>query len=177
MRQAQFSLFEDKKKQNGIYLSLEKIYIFSILLILAVLAAFIAGVKRGKHQVNKKETKKGLYAQPVDNKIVTDKNPVTRENKVSGISTVRPKKKLEIKTPAVKNQAFFSVQLASYLKKEVARIQAKKLKKKGILPILRNRGKYLILYAGRFSEKGKAEKLAKTLKKQFSDCMVVKLNP
>lgn len=177
MRQAQFSLFEDKKRQKGIYLSLDKIYILSILLILTVLAAFIAGIEKGKHQVNKKEAKKGLYTQPVGNKTVVKKRVVNRNNKTPEVSTVRPGKRLEVKTPTVKNQAFFSVQLASYLKKNVAKIRAKELKKKGITPILRNKGKYLILYVGRFSEKGEAEHLAKELKKQFSDCIVVRLNP
>ena len=169
MRQAQFSLFEDKKRQKGIYISLEKIYILSILLILILLTAFIAGTERGKRQINKTEKVNPNNVQILDRDRFIEKKAEDNIDKAPQMTSGKT-------NPIVKNRAFYSVQIACYSKKDVAVIQAHKLKNKGITPILRNKGKYLILYAGEFQTRNKAEKLKKELKNFFSDSIIVKLN-
>lgn len=66
----------------------------------------------------------------------------------------------------------FTVQVASYLKRELAQKEAQSLKKKGVSAAVIPKGKYFILCAGNFSDRRSAEMLLTRLRKQYRDCRI-----
>jgi cell division septation protein DedD len=66
----------------------------------------------------------------------------------------------------------FTVQIASYQKREYAQREALSLNKRGITAIVIPKGSYFILCAGRFSDRRDAEQLLGRLKKQYRDCWI-----
>ncbi|RKY27784.1 MAG: hypothetical protein DRP61_03350, partial [Candidatus Omnitrophota bacterium] len=81
----------------------------------------------------------------------------------------------DIKEDIKEKEIFYSIQLATYTKKEIAEAEAKKLKRKGLNPLLLKKGKYLVLCVGKFRTKEEAKNLLANLKKRYTDCFLRKL--
>ena len=69
----------------------------------------------------------------------------------------------------------YSIQVASYSRKDIALEEVDTLKKKGHDPFLIQKGQYVALCVGRFATKEEATTIAKNLKARYSDCFVRKL--
>lgn len=78
-----------------------------------------------------------------------------------------------IKEPVLKDfQENFAIQLASYQTENPARKEAELLKKKGFDPLVLSKGKYTVLYVGKFASKEKAKIALSELKKRYKDCFI-----
>ena len=158
----QLSLFQEpKKERRRITFSIDKLYIFSVLFILSLVVSFSLGVERGKTI--------RLKNSVVKKDIEINKSPqLPPENKSLKIKEA-PEEDIKEK------EVFYSIQLATYTKKEIAEAEAEKLKRKGLNPLLLKKGKYLILCVGKFETKEEAKNLLVNLKKRYTDCFLRKL--
>ena len=158
----QLSLFQEpKKERRRITFSIDKLYIFSVLFILSLVVSFSLGVERGKTI--------RLKNSVVKKDIEINKSPqLPPENKSLKIKEA-PEEDIKEK------EVFYSIQLATYTKKEIAEAEAEKLKRKGLNPLLLKKGRYLVLCVGKFKTKEEAKNLLANLKKRYADCFLRKL--
>ncbi|MFH0762564.1 MAG: SPOR domain-containing protein [Candidatus Omnitrophota bacterium] len=97
------------------------------------------------------------------------------------VEVVEVKEKPELirqqKQPAVKNNSSqdYTIQLASYKAKKFADREAEVLKKKGLMPLVLYKGDYVVLCAGKFSDREEAVNSMTKLKKQYKDCILRRL--
>ncbi len=172
MEKRQLSLFEEiSKEKRKITLSIDKLYLFFILLTIALIGSFCLGVERGKHLSLKLENTKAQENIKLQKKVLT-KEDLAPQKIIKQPTEREEKERLE----KDRKEGFYSIQLASYKRKEIAEIEAKKLKKKGLEPILLKKGKYLILCVGKFGSKEEARKLLTNLRRYYSDCFIRKFN-
>ncbi|MBU3958988.1 MAG: SPOR domain-containing protein [Candidatus Omnitrophica bacterium] len=81
-----------------------------------------------------------------------------------------------IKTQVIKDDILnYTIQVASYQTKKYAEKEADRLRQKGFSPLVRTKGKYVILCVGRFPQKESAAPVLSKLKKRYQDCFVRKL--
>jgi len=83
----------------------------------------------------------------------------------------RQEKALAFKQPA----GGYTIQLASYKGRQSADKEADTLKKKGLTAFVVYKGDYVILCAGKFSDKEQARNSMSKLKKQYKDCILRRL--
>ncbi|HEC69375.1 MAG TPA: SPOR domain-containing protein [Candidatus Omnitrophica bacterium] len=166
----QLSLFQEpKKERKRITFSVDKLYIFSILLVLSLVISFSLGVERGKAiRLKNSPVKEDKNVGIIKKDIKIHKPQLPQENKSLKIKEA-PKEDIKEK------EIFYSIQLATYTKKEIAEAEAKKLKRKGLNPLLLKKGKYLVLCVGKFRTKEEAKNLLANLKKRYTDCFLRKL--
>ena len=69
----------------------------------------------------------------------------------------------------------FTIQLASYKTKSYAEKEAQALKKKGLIPLILTKGKYVVLCVGSFTNKEKALSLLTQLEKKYNGCRIRRL--
>lgn len=74
-----------------------------------------------------------------------------------------------------KKQGIFTLQLASYQKRDFAQKEAAVLSKKGIAAFVLAKGNYFVLYSGNFPSRQAAKMLLAKFKKQYRDCIVRRL--
>lgn len=167
MEKSQLSFFEEiRRDKRKISLSLDKLYLASVFFIIVIVVTFSLGVEKGK-----KVNLANLKVEPIDNQEVTKNLPVpapTHEPKGE-------KKKDNVEVAQVEPEILYAIQLASYSRKDIAEEEAKKLEKKGFKPLLLQKGKYLVLYVGKFKSKKEARSVAHSLKSRYSDCLIRKL--
>jgi len=72
-------------------------------------------------------------------------------------------------------QPKFTIQLASFKNKTAALKEADILKKKGLRPLVLNKGKFIILCVGNFSDKNNANQTLSLLKRKYRDSYIRRL--
>lgn len=156
MEKKQLTLFESSSQKNPEYitLSIEKIFLGAVIFIISIIISFILGVEKGKKKILSEKT---LMAKKSETKIETTKKRVKEEAPEKNISTTHK---------------YYTVQVASYLKRKRAKIEFNFLKKQGYEPILLEKGNYLVLCVGRFESKKEAKKILSELKKKYHDCFI-----
>ena len=87
----------------------------------------------------------------------------------------KPKKK-EVKlvpAPPASDTAY-SIQVATYIKKEMAEDELLRLKRDGLPAYITQMGKFYLLLVGEYTNRGEVKKVEKKLKKRYNDCFVKK---
>lgn len=194
MERGQLSFFEETNRQKRrITVPIDKVYITLVVCIIAMIISFSLGVEKGK-RIHMAKADYGDYKDPlsvVSKEIKTDasepqqklnvdlqaeeaQTAETQELATQEIPAVEePPKKDEIKEKVIEEkQIFYSIQLASYSRKDIALAEVSRLKKKGFEPILLEKGKYWALCVGRFKTKEEARTLTKNFKNSYSDCFI-----
>ena len=175
MDNKQLSFFEEKRaKRREIRVCLDRLYIFSVFFILIIIISFSLGVEKGK-RINSTNIK-------TENSL--NQEVAKEEGKKENINLVKPSTEEEEKKEAVKEEpkesnleklVFYSIQVASYTRKETAQIEANKLKNRGFGPVTIKEGKYIALCVGKFKTVQEAKTLVRSLKTYYNDCFVRKL--
>ena len=173
----QLFLFEDTSKdvKKKIYLNKEKLALQIITLFFTFVLAYVIGFKQGLNRAKVDESKRELTCK----NILEEKQPPVSKNNTnkslpSSISSNiirRTEKKPKRKT----GSQYFTIQLASYENKKIARWYLNKFLKEGLDAFLLKKGKYEVLYVGKFPTKEEAIKMIKNFKKEFKDCFPTKM--
>jgi len=142
-------------------LSYEHIVITAIAFILVAVISFSLGVEKGKRSDNRQ------VKEPVSRKSSVGNEPkelAKEEIVVEVVSEEEP-----IQEP-VEVKPVYTVQVASYSRKEDADKEAQKVEAKGYKSLVLLKGSYYIVCAGEFENKDKAKRLEKKLKSTYKDC-------
>lgn len=167
MERRQLSFFEEMQRdKKKVTLSLDKLYLSAVFFIIIFVVSFSLGVEKGK-RINLAN----LKTQPIESKKVMQKEPLPASIEKSKDEVERE----TITETPTQPEVIYAIQLASYSRKDIAEEEAKKLGKKGFKPFLIQKGKYLVLYVGKFKTKKEARSVAHSLKSRYSDCLIRKL--
>lgn len=101
-----------------------------------------------------------------------------QEIKKDALVTIQPRGNIKIDEalkPPPQEKTAFTVQLASYKTKSYAEKEAQALKKKGLIPLILTKGKYVVLCVGSFTNKENAQSLLTQLEKKYNDCRIRRL--
>lgn len=151
------------------YFSFLKSYEKTLLLIIGVavtgIISFSLGVEKGK-QIS---TLKDDYRLDVAQRVKNAAAPAQIYRQPPAISQEQDNKEKEIDT---REKQRYVIQLASYKGKKNAQKEMEALKRQGIPAVIIPKGNYIVLYAGNFSTKLKAESLLSQLKKRYKDCQL-----
>ncbi len=77
-----------------------------------------------------------------------------------------------VKEPETPEKEHYIIQLASYKTRTYAEREAELLRKKGLAPLILNKGSYTVLYVGNFPSRKTAQSLLSELKKRYNDCYI-----
>jgi len=137
----------------------EKKFLIVIGIAVSCMISFSLGVKRGRKL---SVPKSSVSFDLAEKKIEIQKNPELNQQQ---------------KQPVITNDDAqgYTVQLASYKAKKFADREAEVLKKKGLMPLVLYKGDYVILCAGKFSDKEEARGSMAKLKKEYKDCYLRRL--
>jgi len=172
MKEKQLSFFGFEKNEEKIVLPKDILYFLSVVIILSISFAYIAGVCVGKKYSKKKYlseksftlAKKDTSSSCVFSKEV--KNPPKEKKKVEKKGNSRRKKTILKK---------YVIQVVTYRNKTLAQKEKKLLEKKGYPVILSQKGNYMVIFVGKFSTKEEAQKKLKYLKSRYKDCFIRRL--
>lgn len=189
-RQIQKELFEefakpDRKRspkilfQPGARRTITLTYEHLIFIVMAVIitaaAFFSLGVERGKRLkpestvLAEKKTEQASVEMAAPPKQIKEE-PVKEEPVIKKEETpAQPKE-----APKKETVSAYTVQVASYLKKDTADKEVLRLKKEGFEPFVRPSGKYYIVCVGEFKNKSTAASTEKKLRRLYPDCYVRK---
>jgi len=204
MNNDQLTFFhEDDDQPRGVMISKDKLYLSLVGMILLLVITFSLGVERGKKvalttrkqilhelQLIETATADAIKTAPPQGatavEIVTETTipvmpratgSVTQPGVQTAVSTVPTvPAKAQDKKPAVDNaQGNYTIQLASYGKNAYAQAEADRLIKEGYQAFVVQKGKYVILCAGRFATSAAAQEMRTKLRKKYKDCFIRKL--
>lgn len=191
-KQSQFELFPetvgpaDKNVHprlmfSSLIFSLENIIVTGIFIVMAVILSFSVGVERGKRTIIVPAVTTSapgtalaasVSALPANQGSVAPKvaapAPPAIEKKTDKFRE-EPAKLPEILT------GDYTVQVASFKKKDYAMKEATDLKKNGYHIFIVTKSGYSLVCVGKFSEKDGAKVILTQLKKKYKDCMVRRL--
>ncbi|MFA5156260.1 MAG: SPOR domain-containing protein [Candidatus Omnitrophota bacterium] len=137
----------------------EKVILIAIGVIIVAVAAFSLGVEKGRRT-----------AMP--------EAPVSRKPTQAAIPQQRlapaqiPVRTVAVSAPAQQN---YTIQLASFQNKNLAKKEAEALKKQGLAPMIITKGSYNILCVGSFTSKETAKPLLSEIKKKYRDSFIRRL--
>ncbi|MDI6606353.1 MAG: SPOR domain-containing protein [Candidatus Omnitrophota bacterium] len=137
----------------------EKKFLIVIGIAVSCMISFSLGVKRGKKL---SVLKSSVSFDLAEKKIEIKKSPELNQQQ---------------EQPVITNDDAqgYTVQLASYKAKKFADREAEALKKKGLMPLVLYKGDYVVLCAGKFSDKEEARSSMSKLKKEYKDCYLRRL--
>jgi len=192
MEKGQLSFFEEtnKRRKREIVLALDKFYLFLVFFIITLVISFSLGIEKGKKiNLASKETKDVGHQRFIERTLpeqqhLKENNNVNQKVEAIGEETpakesILPKEEIKKDEPKPvkieKPQILYSIQVASYSRKDIAVAESNKLKKQGFNPIILEKGKYLALCVGKFKTKDDAKGQVITLKNRYTDCFIRKL--
>lgn len=180
-RQAQKELFEEfvevekrrhfkpmlhSKPGRSFNLSYEYLVFILIAFIMIAVISFSLGVEKGKSIGLKRASLKA----EVRSQSIEQTEPLPKA--VPNGSGKEAEDKVEESAPA---KSGYTIQVASYVKKEVAEREADSLKKKGYNAFAMPSGRYYIVCVGKFSDIKKASSEKDRLRRLYSDCYIKKI--
>lgn len=142
----------------------EKVILLIVAIVITGIVSFSLGVEKGRGVV---QTKTPVPAQTKSETaaVIPETGAEARVEKKENINPVNMREALR----------YYTIQLASYLSKNSAQKEAELLKKKGLLPLVVNKGKYTVICVGNFPDKKNALALLPELKKKYRDCFIRRL--
>jgi hypothetical protein len=164
---------EKKLQRKGIVIPVDTTILLVVIIILLLIIAFSWGIERGR-KLTLGDLSIEIKAQE-ENVTAKDENgnetiKKAKKKEIEKIEKIREKNEtIEAKEP------LYRVQVASFRKLSSANQEAEKLRKKGYPVKIEEKGRYSVVYAGKFKEKKEAEKDLKKLKKIYKDCVLRRL--
>ncbi|MFO8052857.1 MAG: SPOR domain-containing protein [Candidatus Omnitrophota bacterium] len=188
MRPRQLNLFGIKKDKNkdpkreGIVIPVDTTILLLVVIILLLIIAFSWGVERGRKLTLRDLSIKTKRKEEVKDKKETN-DRVDKEKDREKKEKIKTKEEIEAKVEEEKGKdktveikkPLYRIQVASFRKLASANQEAKKLRKKGYSVKVEEKGKYSVVYVGKFENKKNAEKGLKKLKKIYKDCVLRRL--
>ncbi|MCM8756447.1 MAG: SPOR domain-containing protein [Candidatus Omnitrophica bacterium] len=187
-------------KRKIIKVPLDTILLIGVINILFVILSFSLGVYRGQkssHYSQKIYDKENVIKENVE--LLNNKNYINsrhnytfsenrekkdddlkisegKENKIIELSPSDKQMSLSKNISETKKtdniDSKYIIQVASYLKENVAKKEQEYLEKSGHPVMLSKKGKYIVIYVGEFNTKEEAENTKSILKKRYNDCFV-----
>lgn len=157
--------------------SYESLIIVLIGLVLAATVIFSLGVERGRNLKFSQETSADLAqkTETASAAVVAEIKPQTAEGFSPAAEEPVVKQGVKTPEPPVPTTGFFTIQVASYNKREMAEAELSRLKGKGYGPLeIQKRGKYFILCVGAYADKEKAKAALKDLERTYKGSYVIK---
>ncbi|MCF7870182.1 MAG: SPOR domain-containing protein [Candidatus Omnitrophica bacterium] len=179
MRPRQLNLFGIKKDKNKgperekIVIPIDTAILLIVVIILLFIIAFSWGVGRGRSLTLKDlsiETKAQERDITAKDKNSSETTKEAKEKEAGKIEKITERNKT-IKT----KEPLYGIQVASFRNLSSANQEAERLRKKGYPVKIEKKGKYSVVYAGKFKDKKEAEKDLKKLKKIYKDCVLRRL--
>ena len=197
MREKQLKLFyneggrkeEMKQGRRTLTIPVDTFILMVIIVLFIIVTSFSLGVKQGEKVFSasekitlaksevKPETKNVSIAESSAKRAISsssdtsgenDNNNDNNDNNGNNGNNDENNKKEE-------NNKRYVIQVASYLKESIAEKEKQYLKKKGLSAEVSKKGKYLVLYVGKFNTKENAEKIKTSLEKRYGDCFIRRL--
>ncbi|MEW5757924.1 MAG: SPOR domain-containing protein [Candidatus Omnitrophota bacterium] len=161
----------------------EKVIFSFIGVAVTFLIAFSIGFERGKNinvvQIKKtnQQSNKIIVKEKAIDKDTSKQNKGKNKTETTYVTVVKKELPKQIEQP-VRNieKGAYVIQVATYFKDSFAKKEALNLKNKGFNTLVKNKGKYIILYVGNFNTKTNAENSLKKLKANYRDCFIKKLS-
>jgi len=142
----------------------EKTILLIIAFIITGIVAFALGIDKGKKMaVSRFSNQFDMATIPA-----VDSKRIALKPEVKLPLPVAPKEIIE-------NMGSYTIQVASYQNNIHAQREAGQLKIKGFSPLIVNKGKYIIVCVGNFSNQTTAKSLLSQLKKRYQDCYIRRL--
>ncbi len=172
MKERQLELFYDRerkkeelrKKRHVLVVPLDVVILVNIVAVFSIAVAFSLGVEKGKRIALQHNKKDSVLTSTKDNQGITVKKTIPAKEK-----PIRLIEKLK------REEGKYIIQVASYLKEDIAHKEKEYLKKEGFSAQLSKKGKYTVLFVGKFLSKKEAERIKALLKKRYEDCFIRRL--
>jgi hypothetical protein len=102
---------------------------------------------------------------------------VKRGEKIAFLKLKQVKSKIDLKdkNKDLEKKRRYVIQVATYVKEDIALKEAEKLKDKGYPVFISKKGKYIVIFVGEFKNKKEAEENMRILKKRYQDCFMRRL--
>jgi hypothetical protein len=148
----------------------EKIILRIIIFIITAVVSFSLGVEKGKRM----NVRQSNFHLDMALKLHPDK-PTTQN--ISHQQPVIQKEETKDRAMPVRPEIIgnYTIQVASFATSTYAQKEAEKLKKKGLSPQVLSKGRFEVLYVGKFSDKESAKPVLTELKKIYRDCFIRRL--
>lgn len=166
------ALFEHR---HAITIHLDTIIFLCIINVLVLVVSFSIGMEKGR-KIAQKSAKPIIKESNIQ--IVQKRAPIVKKPIIGATVKQKPSKKKQLEVEKEKSQTIldsYVVQLASYSREQLAKSEKKHLDRMGLTAIISKKGKYNVLYVGKFISKEEAEKTKTKLRNRYSDCFVKKL--
>ncbi|MBL7084748.1 MAG: SPOR domain-containing protein [Candidatus Omnitrophica bacterium] len=161
-----------KRKFNlariALSLSYENIIIFSIGLIMLLVACYSLGVEKGKHLVRVQSEEINIEAEPKPS------FGFSQDDSKTGKPTEPQEKKIKVKV-AQKSEdpkKLPYIQVASFRTDKYARKEMQELKNNGYRSFLSKWGNFSVVCVGRYKNRDEARAALKNLKRLYADCIL-----
>jgi len=155
------------QRQMSLRVTYERVILFAAAFCLLLVISFCLGVERGK---------RGLVSFP--NALPTLSPP---NDSVGGPDMTQkpspqkpPKKEVKLVPAPPASDVVYSIQVATYLKKDAAEDELLTLKKDGFPAYMTQMGRFYLLTVGDYSNKQEAKKVEGKLKIRYNDCFIKK---
>lgn len=174
------------KQRNTVSLPLDTFVLLLVVVVLLFVLAFSLGVERGRKIASHKiedafslettslaEENIAVKQESSQAKIIEDsKEVVLIERPLAAAETASN----SISKPVVEqNSKQYIIQVATYLKEDIALAEAKKLKTQGQEVSVSKKGNFSVLFSGGFENREEAQKAMQLLRKRYKDCFIRRL--
>jgi len=183
MKEKQLKLFYDRhnkveetsRRRHMLTIPIDTSILMGIIMLFVIIMSFSLGVRQGrkisaastKIKIARYETNNTDINKVITGAIISDNHSNT-EKEDSGNQNKN-------RNTTNENNKEYIIQLASYLKENLAKKEKQYLKDEGFSAEISKKGEYIVLYVGKFNTKKDAEKIKTSLKKRYSDCFIRRL--
>ena len=140
----------------------EKTILLIIGIIVSCIISYSIGIEKGKKIVLLKDN-------------FQKAKPIEAREQVIPVPKVTTNPSEETSEQILAKKGAYTIQLASYKTKTYAQKEAQTLKKKGLAPLVLNKGSFTVLCVGSFSNKETAQPLLTEFSKRYKGCYLRRL--
>ena len=166
---------EKTPKGYRVVLPVDVLILSGVVIVLLLTLSFSLGIEQGK-----KITRKGVKQELEQTKDTIENNAdVTIEKadldeKIETQPEVSPEPEF-VKEQKEEKREGYHIQVASFQKERSAKKEAENLRDKGFPVVVDKKGKYVVVYVGRFNNETEAKHTLRVLKKKYKDCILRRL--
>ncbi|MBU1122435.1 MAG: SPOR domain-containing protein [Candidatus Omnitrophota bacterium] len=167
----------DIKRRNIVSLSLDTFILLLIVVVLLFVLAFSLGVERGRKIVSNKladEDKFKIDAVDLSQDRLSLDSAESKEGDLRK-DKVEAAKDTEVDKETKEETKNYIIQIATYLKENIALEEAKKLKDNGHEVLVSKKGEFTVLFVGSFKNREQAQVTMQSLRKRYKDCFIRRL--
>jgi len=164
------------QRQMSLRLTYERLILFIAASCVLLVISFCLGVERGKNVViperfNRESRDVPSLRGPATNH-GGDEAILSPNKKVAAVP--QPKKTVKLVPAPPASDTAYSIQVATYIKKDTAEDELLRLKRDGLPAYMTQMGKFYLLTVGDYANREEAKKVEGKLKIRYNDCFVKK---